>query len=989
MATPRRLLLATLPLLLLGLLPASSGVAQDAAPGLAPVDQATLTTWWKATNALWMGDTAYRADGVSFEDGVCSYRFDEGIFIPVYNGKAPVAEQQIGVVFVGSGAVSMHFPESGDAASFANHMVRQTGADPDDLRAIAKGEAPFSAAISRGMILSADPAVQKLLYDLEPVGGGVMYSETTEEGVDAQYVVTERRGKLRARVVATNLLPNRRNELVKIGLDPVAMLRQDRLLQTELGFPGEQLRLVADFDTDTSFRVAAEDGATISDPDYDQWLTCYRDGLGQSDLGYHSAAFTYGRDNEGDLHFQRFSGTTWSSVAGVDDPRPPVRMEPVKAEVEIAAQPANFFSNAQHARVKSTLTVKPVGAAQRHIVMSLPASRAIEKSWKLDKLALADGTPLPWVSLTADLTHRDTRGRRALADEGGANEQDNTEELESAASQDSSSDGGGDATAATEASASSSESDLGESVDIGERGESRALYQRTAQRFEIIALLPEAVPEGQEVEILLDWQADWQYANWSFEGRPLGATTGFQPVLPELMPELYENAWDFNLKMSVPGVSLRTFSVAASGDTVDKWEDLDSTGRKWVETEGSNARDVGVAIGQWKERDEPAHGEMPGVSVHLFFQQASALQAFPPEVRRVVSFLDRFLPAFPQQEVEVWQGASTFVGAALREGFYDTAYGLTNVTTVKQYTTASDDLDVGEASAVREENPYLAQYMVARQVAHQYFGQSLNPATERDRWIEAALSEAYAAYYVRAAIGKDAFDDRLEKVREGLEDPVERELTYKQTNRYRRPYSLTGSTSASDISTKMRNEYGFYFMGHMLRRRVGDQPYFLAIDRMTESYAGRALSTERFQEVMEAASGQDLDDYFDFWVHGGSIPDLSLEYRIDEREGGFVVHGCLVTDVPFGTFEVPVQLYDPPTGRIVAGPVTVDDGMGRFDVAGWKGEPELELDPEKLILAYGRKVDRVRGTTACEEAEPAPPAPAPAEPAPVPPAPEG
>jgi hypothetical protein len=971
---PPRLLLAALPLVLLALLPVSRGAAQDVPASLAPVDQATLTTWWKATNALWMGDTAYRADGVEFEDGVCSYHFEEGIFIPVFNGKVPVAEQQIGVVFVGSGSMSLRFPESGDAMAFANHMVRQAGADPEDVRAIAAGEAPFTSAISRGMILSADPAVQRLLYDLEPVGGGVMYSETTEEGVDAQYVVTERRGKLRARVVATNLLPNRRNELVKIGLDPVAMLRQDRLLHTELGFPGEQLRLVADFDTDTSFRVAAEDGATISDPDYDQWLTCYRDGLGQSDLGYRSAAFTYGRDNEGDLHFQRFSGVSWSSVAGSEDPRPPVRMEPVRAEVEIAAQPANFFSNQQHARVQSTLTVKPVGAAQRHIIMALPTSRSVENSWKLEKLALADGTPLPWVSLTADLVHRDVRGRRSGPDESGTDEQTDSDDAGSAATQDGASGGGADAGSAMETTASEVEADLGESVDVGERGESRALYERTAQRFEIIALLPEAIPEGQEIEIQLDWQADWQYANWSYEGRPLGTTTGFQPVLPELMPELYENAWDFELKMSVPGVSLRTFSVAASGDTVDKWEDMDSTGRKWVETQGTHARDVGVAIGQWKERDEPAHGDMPGVSVHLFFQQASALGAFPPEVRRVVSFLDRFLPAFPQQEVEVWQGASTFAGVAMREGFYDTAYGLTNVTTVKQYTTAGDDLDVGEASAVREENPYLAQYMVARQVAHQYFGQSISPATERDRWLETALSDAYAAYYVRAAIGKDAFDERLEAVREGLEDPVERELTYKRTNRYRRPYSLTGSTSASDISSKLRNEYGFYFMGHMLRRKMGDQPYFLAIDRMTEAYAGRALSTERFQELMEAASGQDLDAYFDFWVHGGAIPEVALEYRIDQGDGGFDVHGCIVSDVPFGTFEVPVQLYDPPTGRIVAGPVMVTDGMGRFDVSGWKGEPELELDPERLILAYGRKVDRIKGTTACEQAEPAEPA---------------
>ncbi len=973
MSTPRSTFLLPLALLLV-MLTAGHGVAQEAPPAFAPVDQQTLTTWWKATNALTMGDTAYRVDGVGFEDGVCSYQFDEGIFIPVFNGKAPVAKQQIGVVFVGKGTMQMHFPESGDAQAFANHMVRRAGVAPAAVAAIAAGPAPFEAPLGRGMRLNPAPDRHNLLYDPEPLGGGVMYSESTDEGVDAEYVVTERRGKLRAQVVATNLLPNRRNLLVKLGLDPVAMLRQDRLLNTELQYPGDQLRLVADFETDTSFRVAAEDGAVIADVDYDQWLTCYRDGLGQSDLGYHSAAFTAGTDNEGDLHFQRFSGTTWASVVGEDDPRPPVRMETVHADIELSAQPANFFSNSQHTRVQSTLTLEPVGAAQRHIVMALPAHRAVEGSWKLKKLATKDGIALPWVSLTADLTHRDVRGRRGQRDNQDS-ELDNTDDAGSSAAEDGG--GGADAGAALEASAAAVDNELGESVDVGERGESRSLYQRTAQRFEIIALLPEAVPEGEQVELELDWEADWQYANWSFEGRPLGATTGFQPVLPEFKPELYDNAWDFHLKMSVPGVSLRTFSVAASGDTIDKWEDLDSTGRKWVETEGTNARDVGVAIGQWKERDEPAHGEIPGVSVHLFFQQAAGLQVFPPEVRRVVSFLDRFLPAFPQAEVEVFQGASTFAGAALRGGFYDTAYGLVSVQTVKQYTTAGDDLDVGEASVVREENPYLAQYMVARQVAHQYFGQSLSPATERDRWLEVALSDAYAAFYVRAALGKDAFDDRLDSIRKNLEDPTERAATYKRMNRYRRPYSLTGSTSASDVSAKLRNEYGAYFMSQMLRRKVGDQPFFLAMDRMVETYGGKSLTTERFQELMEAASGQDLDSYFDFWVHGGAIPELELKYRIDEADGGYTVHGCIESDVPFGSFDVPVQLYDPPTGRIVAGPVTVVDGRGSFDVAGWKGEPELELDPERLILAYGRKVDRTKGPTVCEDRHAEPPAAAP------------
>jgi hypothetical protein len=929
------------------------------------VDQGTLSTWWHATNTLWMADTSYRVKGQHFEDGVCAWDFDEGVFIPVFNGRAPVGQRQVGVVFIGKGRVSMSFPEPGDAAAFANHMVRQAGADPADFLKIAAGEAPFQTAITRGMIISADPAVQRLLYDLEPIGAGVIYRDSTEEGVDAEYVVTEGRERLRDRAVATNLLPARRNALVEEGLDPVAMLRQDRLLGAELGVPGEALRLVGDFQTETPFRVAAESGGTLSGGDYDRWLTCYRDGMGQSSLGYRTMAFTFGKDNDGNPHFQRFSGQSWTAATDLDDPRPPLRLAPVSAKIEVNARPASFFSNEQRVEVDSTVTLQAVGGPVRHVVLRLPTEHVVSGSFSIRDLSVLEGPALAQVSLTADLVHRDQKGRARSDTEAPAAPGEDAVATSTGVD-----DGGGsNDLAATVAGAADAAQTDAAGVDEGLADGSRALFTQTTQRTEIIALLPEPVPEGGQVRLHFAWQGNWPYANWSWDGAPLGSTTGFQPVLPEVLPELYENAWDYHMTMSVPGTTLRTLSVAVSGDTVKKWDDLEGTGRRWVEVEGRRAHTPGVAIGQWKERDEPPAAGLPGVSTHLFFKQAAALPTFAPEVRRVVSFLDRFLPAFPQQEVEVWQGASVFSGTAERQGFYATAYGLVGMTAVAQHTSAGGDLEVGQTTAVEKENPYLAQTMVARQVAHQYFGESMAPATERDRWLDEALSDAYALFYLRGAIGKDAFDQRLEAVRAGLEDPTERAATVGQTNRYHRPYSLTGATYASDLSPKLRAEYGTYVVAQMLRRKVGDQPFFLAIDRMVGARTGGSLSTERFQQLMEAASGQDLSDFFEFWVHGGLIPMITLQTRVDQQaDGSVTVHGCLVSDVPFGTFEVPVQLFEPSTGKVASGPVKVVDGLGRFDVTGWKTTPEVELDPEYLVLAHGRGLQTLEGPSRCEEA---------------------
>ena len=45
--------------------------------------------------------------------------------------------------------------------------------------------------------------------------------------------------------------------LERIGIDPKSMIRQDRILYEELGFPGQQLRAVMDFRTTKRFHVAA------------------------------------------------------------------------------------------------------------------------------------------------------------------------------------------------------------------------------------------------------------------------------------------------------------------------------------------------------------------------------------------------------------------------------------------------------------------------------------------------------------------------------------------------------------------------------------------------------------------------------------------------------------------------------------------------------------------------------------------------------------
>ncbi len=943
-----------LALTLLGLLlqaPAAQG------GGKPPVDPEALQVWWTSAARMWMGETAYKiSKPLVFQDGVCKASLNEGVIIPVWSGQKPVSERIVGSVFIGTGDLEMSFPSRADAWSFATHMISR-GEDRATMEAIARQEAPFRTSLSRALFLGSDPKVQKMLMDLRPIRSGSMLSEGSE-GIDEVYMVTEERGKLAATVVATNVLPNRRRLLERAGLDVTAMIRQDRLLSEELGVPAEELRLVADFRTGTRYGVAALDGATVGPNDYDEWLTCFRDGLGYSDTGYRSMAFAHGVDVDGIRHFRRFSGEIFPRETGSPGPEPARWMAPVYAKTEVELIPTTF-ANTQKVTVQNDLRIRALGGPLQHVTLRLPTAGTVEGTFNLQKLSTSDGKALAWSGLSADL-----RGIASASSRPGK---------ASTAAQSAESDLAGASTESAGAEAmgeevvnvdnltdssptSGSRAGLIDSVDI-EASETDAV-KKTATRYEIIVLLPEPVPEGGEVDLHLEWTATWPWANWSTADRPLGPTTGLQEIVPDLVPALGGTAWDFETTVRFPSSGLRTIGAAVSGDTKsDAINDED--GWRTIVATGKAGRRPGVAFGRWYEVIDPPAKDLPGVRVSLFTTEEYALPAFPPEVRRVVSFLGRFLPKIPLGEIEVFQGKDTFTGAAMNGRISAGAYGLVGV---QQATYGG----VGGASTIVAEDPHFAHSMVARQVAGQIWGQLVAPATARDEWILDALSEAYAAFYVRAAFGPADYDKRVSAVRESIERPVERSYNYKQTARSDRPLSLTGSTPQSDLSSKLLDDYGFYVLSEMLRFKIGDRAFFLALDRLAKRRSGQRLTTEQLQEAFEETSEQDLSDFFDYWVHGGLVPEIEARVHLVEGSGGTKVEGVLCTNVPVGRIDVPVVVRDQKGDREVQALIPVEAGRGSFQVEDRQGKVKVEIDPDGMIVAFGRRVQEVSSAPTCD-----------------------
>ncbi|MFT4976465.1 MAG: hypothetical protein ACI8S6_002370, partial [Myxococcota bacterium] len=843
---------------------ASAAHAEDG-DGRALVDQAALNTWWQAAGEMWMGETEYviGPEGLDFEDGVCSFSLSEGVLIPVYSGRVPVSERMIGLVFMGRGDLDVRFPERSDAWTFANHMVNNADIDPSRVVPLQSGE-PFRTRIDRGMILSADPETLKLLYNLEPVGAGVMITNG-EGGFDEEFIVTENRGGVRARIVGTNVLSNRRHQLEKSGFDVQAIIRQDRLLHEELGLPGDQLRMVADFRTTDAYRVAEIDGEVIGNNSYDRWMTCYRDGQDMADTGYRTMAFSHGTDTEQRRHFMRFSGELFHPDSLDPDLQPPVRMEAVSADSRIEVRPFRRGLE-QQASVKTTMTIKAIGATQQHLAMRLPTGNAIRGTWRLKALTLEDGTPLAHAALDVGLTNSNTSqllvsadipDAAAATDTSGDVTDTNTTSLGGTSGGSDAVSGGSDSTDPADGNSSGIGSVTSENSAFAEQ---LAFIQR-AYRYDIVALLPEPVKAGEEVTVVLEWEANWKFANFAVSDssapdggnivRSLGPTTGPQPFLPELLPSPGGTIWAHTTLLGAPQPLLRVQEMVVSGDTEERWID-EGDGWKWVRSVGDHDRSPTLALGKWYQYTENGDSTMPGVRVNLFPSMGDRLAMFPPEIRRVISFYDRFLPDFPRGEVEVFQGPSQLTFAALTGSADMPSPGLVGIQTISPTTVTA-------AGAARRENPYLSQRVIARQLAGQYWGQSISPASSRDAWILDALSDSFAYFYIRGAFGFEAYAEVMAELRKDLEEPYElstgqnANTAWKKSSARSRALSLTNVPWMTDIPGQLRNAYGTYVLAEMLRNRLGDQTFFGALDRLAAQRIGQRMTTEQLQLVFEEA----------------------------------------------------------------------------------------------------------------------------------------
>jgi len=306
--------------------------------------------------------------------------------------------------------------------------------------------------------------------------------------------------------------------------------------------------------------------------------------------------------------------------------------------------------------------------------------------------------------------------------------------------------------------------------------------------------------------------------------------------------------------------------------------------------------------------------------------RAYAMKGFSAAAPSVAFFSETIAP-YPYDKLALIIGATRFGG-------------MENSSAIV-FTNTLFDLRGDEKMSARFGIPSRIENVVAHEIAHQWFGDSVTESTWADLW----LSEGFATYFAGLFIEK--YEGKAE-FREYMRGAAERYFAYeKQRNA---PIYDNETQDLMKLLNENNYEKGAWVL-HMLRTRLGDEAFFRGLRAYYSEHREANATTEDLRKALEKSSGNNLREFFARWIYGSGHPIYELTTAIAGLPGG----GNSVTIILKQTQAGPAFL-DPVPVEITHGGVTTritiqpKGKLTTYQFQAGKVPISVQIDPDKTLL---------------------------------------
>lgn len=333
-------------------------------------------------------------------------------------------------------------------------------------------------------------------------------------------------------------------------------------------------------------------------------------------------------------------------------------------------------------------------------------------------------------------------------------------------------------------------------------------------------------------------------------------------------------------------------------------------------------------------------------------------QAVADAAARTVSFYSQRFDAFPYDKLQLTQ-----MPGPLSQGWPGLVF-LSSFAFLTKEERASMHLDAADT--------ILSQQITAHETAHQWWGDLVYWRGYRDQWISEGLAN-YCSLMLLESENPAAFKIVMQNYREALLQRNKNGTVLKDAG----PVTLGVRLSSSefpdgyDAISYGRGTWLFHMLRQMLNNAepgsrsassANSEPFVLALRRVRERYAGRAVTARQVLQVfaedlppsLRYEGRKSLEWFYESWINGTALPRIELQgVKLTAKGSSLSASGTVLQKDAPKDLVTSVPLYGilSANRRIFVGRVFADGLENSFRIMVPLGVKRIVADPDGTVLS--------------------------------------
>ena len=302
--------------------------------------------------------------------------------------------------------------------------------------------------------------------------------------------------------------------------------------------------------------------------------------------------------------------------------------------------------------------------------------------------------------------------------------------------------------------------------------------------------------------------------------------------------------------------------VVANG-RLDHVQTASSGSRTWTYSEGMPIPPycMIISVGQFA-RLEPKERSVTPLWYYVPHSDGPlAIKGFAPSIPSLAFFSETVAP-YPYEKLAMIVGATRFGGMENSSAI---------VFTSRLFEPRPQDR-ISKTFGT----PIGTDALIAHEIAHQWFGDSVTESTWADLW----LSEGFATYFAGLFLQRHESEEAFQGY---MKEAATTAFAYEKSNRI--PIHDPDTEDLFKLLNGNNYQKGAWVL-HMLRSRLGDEAFFRGIRSYYAAHANATASTEDLRTALEKASRQDLRGFFQRWVYDSGHPQYELSWEFSLKSTG-------------------------------------------------------------------------------------------------------